>query len=90
MRALERTVSVPVEEADPMQLDLGVSTRGLFVSWIARGTVHVLSVAEPTEQVTMPAGWTASGPTAFGHDDRCATAWVTGNGKAVRMIASCP
>ena len=92
-KGVESTFLVP-EAIDLRTADVGMSFRGLFVSWLAKGRAHVLdldlhsyrevsSKRVPRHSVGTRAVWIR---------DRCVTAWTSGAGDKVHVLAvpDCP
>lgn len=83
------TVALPAV-VDRASADLGVSARGLFVTWLAGGEVHVLGIDTGRDRSRRTARH-AAGTRALGAGDRCISAWATGAGALqVLDVARCP
>jgi hypothetical protein len=88
--ALRRIVELPAR-IDPGSVDLSGNDSGLFVTWLARDQVHVLSLDSGAVR-SWNARRKARGTTAIGHDDRCAIAWTNRGGTKLHVLSAdrCP
>jgi hypothetical protein len=87
---LRRIVELPAH-IDPGTVDLGGSDAGLFVTWLARDQVHLLSIDSGAVR-SWKGRRKARGTTAIGHDDRCAIAWTNRGGTKLHVLSAdrCP
>jgi hypothetical protein len=90
-KGIESTLLVP-EAIDFETADLGMSYRGLFVSWIEGRRVHVLDLATDRDVSSKRVARYAVGTRSVGVRDRCVTAWTSGAGNEVHVLAvpDCP
>ncbi|HUS32853.1 MAG TPA: hypothetical protein VMZ53_30335 [Kofleriaceae bacterium] len=90
-KGIESTHLVP-EAIDLRTADLGMSFRGLFVSWLANGRAHVLDLTTDREVSRKGVARYSVGTRAVGVRDRCVTAWTSGAGNKVQLLAvpECP
>ena len=92
-KGVESSFLVP-EAIDLATADLGMSFRGVFVSWLANGRAHVLDLDlhsyREVSSTRVPRY--SVGTRAVGIRDRCVTAWSSGAGNKVHVLAvpGCP
>lgn len=72
--------------------DLGLSTHGVFVTWIENRRVHIRNVTSAGDVASRRVSANAVGTSAVGFDGRCVTAWTSGAGGKLHLlgVAECP
>jgi hypothetical protein len=78
------TLELP-RDIDPASADLGVDARGLYVTWLADRTVHVLALEGKRAHRRQRTGAAPSGTRTVGVGARTATAWTTA-GRALQLL----
>ena len=73
------TIEVP-RAVDPTSADLGVDARGLYVTWLAGRTLHVLALDGTRAHRPRRTGPAPSGARTVGAGDRSVTAWTSRGG----------
>lgn len=84
---------LPLPDAiDWKSADLGVSSRGLFVTWLGDGKAHVIGLGAGAGHRARRAASSPVGTRAVGVDDRCVVAWTAGGGSKLQLFSSerCP
>ena len=72
-------------------VDLAATSRGAFLTWIKRGTLHVRGLGDAENAVRARVAGSASETRAIGVDDHCVAAWTVGTKHPhVLAVHDCP
>ncbi|MBA3456392.1 MAG: hypothetical protein H0T42_25060 [Deltaproteobacteria bacterium] len=84
-----RPIPGPVELATA---DLGITSRGPFVSWIENRRLHVRDLTSERDVGAKRVSANAVGTRAVGIGERCVAAWTSGAGSKLHLlgVADCP
>jgi hypothetical protein len=90
-KGIYRTYDLP-PDVDSDTVDLGVNTRGHFVTWHTRGKVHIRGLEAGAAHLIQRSTAPPTPTRAVGHGEQCAVAWSARNGKDVELwvARACP
>ncbi len=76
-------------DVDPTTADIGADSRGVFVTWLRGGKLHVRRVGASRDAAVQRAGRDAIGTRALGVGDRCIATWMSGSKLKLLATADC-